>query len=133
VDEERKGMDRRDFLRKAAVTGVAAAWAAPVIQTVAATPAFAQTNGSPPEGGCFHSVGTNGGCMGDGACGGKCGGDQCGGQNNPGPCTTYCPPGTGGDNPCCNPGLCEADNFVCSTEPGGIATYIGLLAGCEGL
>lgn len=125
--EDKKSLERREFLRKAAVTGAAAAWAAPIVQTVAATPAFAQTTGTPAGGGCFHSVGVNGGCM--GACGGKCGGNQCGGQQNPGPCTLRCPPGTGNDNPCCNPGLCDPNNFVCSTS-GGTATYTGSLAGC---
>ena len=122
--EDKKSLERRDFLRKAAVTGAAAAWAAPIVQTVAATPAFATGAGTPAGGGCFHSVGVNGGCK--TACGGKCGGDQC---NAPGPCATYCPPGQGGDNPCCNPGLCDPNNFTCGAK-GGVATYTGSLAGC---
>jgi hypothetical protein len=124
--EDRKSVERRDFLRKAAVTGAAAAWAAPIVQTVAATPAFAQGTGTPAGGGCFHSVGVNGGCM--GACGTKCGGNQCNVAHG-GPCGTYCPPGTGSDNPCCNPGLCDPNNFVCGPQ-GGTATYTGSLAGC---
>ena len=131
MDEEREGMDRREFIRKAAITGAVTAWAVPAIQTVAATPAFAQTNGSPAEGGCFHSVGTNGGCMPACADLAGCGGNQCGGQQDPvGPCTTYCTPGQGGDNPCCNPGLCDPANFTCSPEQHGVATYTGSLAGC---
>ena len=124
---------RRDFLRTVAATG-AAVWVAPLIETVAATPAYAQTQGTPTPGACFHSEGDSGGCM--GACGGVCGGDQCGGFSNPsgtqvqGPCTTYCPPGTGGDNPCCNPGLCVAGNFTCSPDQHGAATYNGPLDGC---
>lgn len=126
--ESEKGIQRRDFLRKAAATGVAAAWAAPLVNTVAATPAFAQAGvGTPSQGGCFHSIGDNGGCM--TACGGKCGGNQCGGQNPAGPCTTYCPPGSGGNNQCCNPGLCDQNNFTCSTS-GGVATYTGPTTGC---
>lgn len=123
--EDRKSLERRDFLRKAAVTGAAAAWAAPIVQTVAATPAFAQGTGTKPGGNCFHSLGTNGGCM--GACASKCTGAQCGGQT--GPCTTYCKETTGSDNPCCNPGLCDANNFICSTS-GGSATYNGPMQGC---
>jgi uncharacterized membrane protein len=38
--DQDKGMNRRDFIRKAAITG-AVAWAVPVIQTVTATPAYA--------------------------------------------------------------------------------------------
>lgn len=125
------GMRRREFLRKAAVTTVTAAWAAPLIKTVAATPAFASTQGTPPPGDCFHSEGPNGGCM--GACGGKCTGDQCGGFDNPsgtqqaGPCTVHCPPGQGSDNPCLNTGFCDPNNFVCSPEMHGVATYVGPL------
>jgi hypothetical protein len=125
-------LNRRDFIRKAAMTTAAAAWAAPVIQTIAATPAFAQSQGTPPtEDSCGHSTGINGGCM--GACGSVCGGDQCGGFANPsgtqveGPCTTYCAPGQGNDNPCVNIGLCNPANFVCSGERHGAATYIGPL------
>lgn len=130
-DHDDKGMDRRQFLRRAAVTTAVAAWAVPVIETVAATPAFAQTQGTPPQGECGHSTGLNGGCM--GACGSVCGGDQCGGSSNPsgtqveGPCTTYCRPGQGNDNPCANVGLCDPANFVCSSDKHGAATYIGPL------
>lgn len=121
--ESEKGIQRRDFLRKAAATGVAAAWAAPLVNTVAATPAFAQAGATPSQGGCFHSLGTNGGCM--GACGNKCTGTQCGGQT--GACTTHCKGVQ--NNECCNTGLCNPDNFTCSTS-GGDATYTGSLQGC---
>src|SRR5262245_39509475 len=68
MSEEKQGMDRRQFLRRAAVTAAAAAGAAPVIQTVTASPAFAGT----PEL-CDHS-----GCI--GACAGTAGGKaNCGG------------------------------------------------------
>jgi hypothetical protein len=57
ADELKKSMDRRDFLRKAAIAG-GVVWAGPVIQTVAATPAYAthspitaQCEHSPPQGG----------------------------------------------------------------------------------
>ena len=46
--EEKRGLDRRQFLRKAAATGAAVAWTAPVVKTITGTPAFAQsTSGSP--------------------------------------------------------------------------------------
>jgi hypothetical protein len=54
--DKSSGLDRREFLRRAAVTTAAAAWAAPVIQTVSASPAFATTNGTPQPDGCFHSI-----------------------------------------------------------------------------
>jgi hypothetical protein len=73
MDKDReKGMDRRDFIRKAAITG-AVAWAVPAIQTVAATPAFAGVQGSPP---CVHglcvSACTTGGCENDDLCEDEC-------------------------------------------------------------
>lgn len=145
-----KEMDRRTFLRRAALTGVATAWAAPVVQSIAATPAFAQTNGQTPvPEDCFHSIGgeTGGGCM--GACKASgCKGEACDGVDpdpcNPfyggdGPCQYLCPSGQGGGNPCCNPGLCTASNFECLTvpncEPGRpetvqVAIYNGPLVGC---
>ncbi len=84
ADEKREGLNRREFLRKAAITG-AVAWAVPVIQSVAATPAYAQTCGSPNA--CQHSLGgaSGGGCMEacQSGCGAACN-DFCGA--NPGPC-----------------------------------------------
>ena len=53
ADNERNELNRRDFLRKAAITG-AVAWAVPVIQSVAATPAYAQTQ-TPVTPQCEHS------------------------------------------------------------------------------
>lgn len=140
---EQEGMDRRNFLRKLAITG-AAAWAAPVIQTVAAGPAFAQeVIGTRAP--CFHSTnnveGVN--CMdqcvqaceaqGGNGCGNLCDGmdvDSC----NPlgdGPCQTFCASGQGGDNQCCNPGLCNTSNFQLVVS--GTCTYVqytGSTVGC---
>lgn len=62
VEEDRNELNRREFLRKAAITG-AVAWAIPVVQSVSATPAFAQTS-SPTC--CAHSPSQQGGT---GACG----------------------------------------------------------------
>lgn len=39
--DEKRDLERRAFLKKAGATGLAAAWAAPVVQTVIASPAFA--------------------------------------------------------------------------------------------
>jgi hypothetical protein len=149
-EEERKELGRRAFLRRAALTGVATAWVAPVVQSIAATPAFAQTVGQTPvPEDCFHSVGgqTGAGCM--GACtAAGCSGEACDGVDadpcNPhyggeGPCQYLCPSGQGGGNPCCNPGLCDPQWFTCQTVPNcqengppnvQIAVYGGPLVGC---
>jgi hypothetical protein len=134
--EERERLDRREFLRRAAAAGAAVAWAAPVVQTIAATPAYAQSNGTPVP--CFHSVGgpDGGGCM--SACteamreqGCPKPGEICDGRDpdlgGQGPCQAFCPVGQGGDNPCCNPGLCDPGNFRCE---GGMAVYRGPTTGC---
>jgi hypothetical protein len=62
ADNERNELNRRDFLRKAAITG-AVAWSLPVIQSVAASPAYAQTACTPNA--CQHSLAgdSGGGCM----------------------------------------------------------------------
>ena len=143
---ERKELDRRAFLRRAALTGLVTAWAAPAVQSIAATPAFAQTVGQTPvPEDCFHSL--NGGCM-DACKASGCKGEACDGVDpdpcNPlyggdGPCSYLCPPSQGGENPCCNPGLCDPNNFRCTVipncDPHGpptvqIATYTGDLTGC---
>ena len=63
AENERNELNRREFLRKAAITG-AVAWAVPVIQSVAATPAYAQTPAVRTPRGCQHSLGgeSGGGC-----------------------------------------------------------------------
>jgi len=148
-EKQQKELDRRTFLRRAALTGLATAWVAPAVQSIAATPAFAQTVGQTPvPEDCFHSSGgPNGtGCM--GACTTVCTGEACDGLDpdpcNPhyggdGPCAYLCAPGTGGGNPCCNPALCDSQWFTCLTVPncenhGGptvqIAVYGGPLIGC---
>lgn len=43
--DSKRDFERRAFLKKAGATGLAAAWAAPVIQTVIASPAFATGGG----------------------------------------------------------------------------------------
>ena len=131
MEDEGKGFDRRTFLRRAALTGAAAAWAAPVIQTVAARPAFAQT-GSPSE--CRHSVGpwyTNGqqrsavgGCM--QACKHAALGDLPSGTltGSSDPCQQVCgaacPNGSQSDDRvCCDGSFCESTNWVLENGPSG--------------
>jgi hypothetical protein len=91
TDEKRNELNRREFLRKAAVTG-AVAWAVPMVQSVAATPAYAQMGGTV----CQHSEGPNN-CMdacksrGVAACGKDCGGG-CADICNPACAQGTCPP-----------------------------------------
>jgi hypothetical protein len=100
ADKESNELNRREFLRKAAVTG-AVAWAVPIVQSVAATPAYAQAAGTV----CQHSIGPNS-CMeacksrGQAACGHDCGGG----------CATIC-------NPACAQGTCPPQycNPACFT------------------
>lgn len=117
--EDRKSVERREFLRKAALTGAAAAWAAPIVSTVAATPAFAQQATTPAT--CHHSLGgiSGGGCMqacqqgSGGGCGSSCQ-DQC---NN------LCPvqPGAGNDR------LCKCAQ-ACDPAKWSNCTYVGAMS-----
>lgn len=141
TDENQQGLERRKFLKRAAITG-AMVWSVPIVSTLNASPAFAQAGTPPPNTTgttapptfCGHSVSVpdTGGCM--GACTDPstgCNGNQCDGfgTQDASPCDIGCPQ-AGGDNPCCNPGLCDASNFHC--EPGDVdASYCGPTVGCE--
>ena len=151
LEKDPKELNRRAFLRRAALTGVATAWVAPVVQSIAATPAFAQTVGQTPvPEDCFHSSGGPNDTVvwapvrRPAAPARRATGvdpDPCnphyGGE---GPCQYLCLSGQGGGNPCCNPGLCDPANFTCLTvpnceDPGSgptvkIAVYSGPLVGC---
>jgi hypothetical protein len=146
MNEKQDGVGRREFLRRAAIAG-GVAWAAPIIQTVAATPAYAQSLGTPRD--CFKSG--PGSCM--EACtsvcdqlgmGGNMSGEACNGVDpdpcntvygGQGPCQFFCPSGQGGDNPCCNRFLCEASNFtctrvICDGREVPVAIFTGPTTGC---
>jgi hypothetical protein len=56
TEGSRNGIDRRRFLRRAAAVGAAAAWATPVVKTIAGTPAFAQGVAGSPIGGGDSSL-----------------------------------------------------------------------------
>ena len=122
-------LHRRAFLRRGLIAG-GIVWAAPVVQTLAASPAFAQAAGSPAP--CFHSLGGPDGNGCQGACTqAGCTGTQCNGYGDttPGPCAVYCAEHVP-DHPCCNPGLCDPANFTCA--PGDdSAAYGGSLVGCS--
>jgi hypothetical protein len=48
-ENKAKQIDRRQFMRRAAVAGAAAAWTAPVVKTIVGTPAFAQEAAGSPK------------------------------------------------------------------------------------
>jgi hypothetical protein len=104
------GLDRREFLRRAAVTTAAAAWAAPVIQTVSASPAFATTNGTPQPDGCFHSIaeGKPNGCQ--ETC--KAQDDICGPPD--GACAVICNAACNLPENACPPQYCDPACWGCS-------------------
>ena len=84
-----------------------------------------RTTAPPPP--CFHSVGPNGGCKGACTSAGFTG-QQCNPICGSGQFRGYCPVGQGGNNPCCNPGLCDPANFVAGA--GGNPVYVGPTSGC---
>jgi hypothetical protein len=47
AEQSRPNMERRAFLRKAGVVGLAAAWATPLVQTVPMTAAYAHPQQTP--------------------------------------------------------------------------------------
>jgi hypothetical protein len=128
---ESNGLDRRTFLRRAALTGAAAAWAAPVIQTVAARPAWAA--GTPVD--CKHSIGAwftggvqqapddaaDGGCM--QACKNATGSVSLVNDNSD-PCAQVCDAAcpnvpNSDDRTCLDGSFCESDNFTVENFGGG--------------
>lgn len=148
--EEGAGLDRRAFLRRAALTGATVAWVAPVVQTIGINPAFAAA--SPPF--CGHSVGgvTGEGCK--GAIAAACtGGNYIGGPGPDAPppdhcdkpcganeqiCCRACPPGQGNDNPCCSAAFCDPKSFTCAGAPNGKpgqgpVCFIAAAGGCNGI
>ena len=76
---------------------------------------------------CFHSTGPYGGCKGACTSAGFTG-RECNPICGSGQFRGYCPVGQGGNNPCCNPGLCEPANFVAGA--GGNPVYVGPTSGC---
>jgi len=95
MGDDTSGLNRRQFLRRAAITTATAAWAAPVIQTIAARPAYA---GTPVV--CDHSA-----CI--GACALSGDANSCGGP--PGQvCAAAC-----GQFGCGTDGLICSDPAVC--------------------
>jgi hypothetical protein len=142
-EKKREGLDRRTFLQRAALTGAAAAWATPIVQTVTASPAFANA-GTVRE--CGHSFGqavgacnerSDQGCM--GACQQVCHPENCdtlSAQQNE--CNQVCGqvcPNRNSDDPvrnqtCCDVGVCDTSNWTCVN---GQACYTGPLGGIPGV
>lgn len=108
---DKKSVERREFLRRAAATGVAAAWAAPIVQTVAATPAFASHQGTPHA--CQHSL-----CVAAfNEAADAQGRSECkqmgGGQNF---CDSRCPIVPGTDRACNCDNLCDSSQYTFSPD-----------------
>jgi hypothetical protein len=107
-------------------TGVKLAYVAPIVAaSFKLNGVLAQTIS--PVGGCFHSTGTNGGCMPACTSAGFTGA-QCGVICGTGQSTGACPVGQGGGNPCCNPGYCVPTNYRRSNT--GNPVYTGPTTGC---
>jgi hypothetical protein len=100
-DEKRDSLNRREFLRKAAITG-AVAWAVPVIQTVAASPAAAGT----PF--CGHSE-CIAACI-AGRCANAADRPACN-QFCQTECGRLCPQVQGTDRECTDPNVCNPANW----------------------
>ena len=107
--DESGGLNRRQFLRRAAVTTATAAWAAPVIQTIAARPAYA---GTPVV--CDHS-----GCI--GACGTSGNAQTCGG-----PPGTVCAAACESTFGCGNGGEICSDPAACAPEGWAACVFVGV-------
>jgi len=119
-------LQSRPTRRVVVATGAKLAYTVPI---VAASLKVSGVNAAvpiSPVGGCGHSTGPNGGCMGACTSTGFTGA-QCGPICGTGQFTGACPVGQGGDNPCCNPGYCNPDNFGLVN---GVATYVGPTTGC---
>jgi hypothetical protein len=105
-------------------TGVKLAYVAPIVAASFKVSGVNAQTISPIKDNCFHSTGTNGGCMpactSAGLTGDQCN-DICGNGQTPG----ACPVGEGNENPCCNPGYCDPGNYDDAT-----GTYTGPTSGC---
>src|SRR5215210_2270338 len=119
-------LDSRSTRRTIVKTGVKLAYVAPIVAASFKVSGVNAQTISPIKDNCFHSTGTNGGCMPACTSAGFTG-DQCNDICGNGQTTGACPVGQGGDNPCCNPGYCDPDNFGLVN---GVATYVGPTAGC---
>jgi hypothetical protein len=120
-------LQTRPTRRTVVATGAKLAYAAPIVAAsfkVSAINALAQVSPGAP---CGHSTGPNGGCKGACTSAGFTG-DQCNVICGNGQTTGACPVGQGGDNPCCNPGYCDPDNFEETNT--GDPRYTGDTTGC---
>jgi hypothetical protein len=120
-EEVKGGLNRRQFIRRAAVTGAAVAWAVPVIQTVTASPASAQTLGD------FSAC--NGACNGTankGTCTGVTGGTFAPNTGCQSICAALCG-GPGGI--CCTPDALDPSKFCVGSADQTHACYFGATCG----
>jgi hypothetical protein len=118
AENDSNQVNRREFLRKAAITG-AVAWAIPVVQSVAATPAYARHLGTA----CAHSTPDTlgGSCM--GTCKAVCRATPTCGTDNGGPCATFC-----NANNVCHQGVCCTN--ACNQGAWTCTNCVVTFAGC---
>lgn len=126
---EPQGIKRREFIRKAAVTGATVAWAAPVVRTLAGAPAFAQTATPAGGGKDFSYIAL---CI-------QCNGSHCrikidlDDNGNKAQCETGSNFETPGCSFSCNHTACPAGacgDIQASSPDGGATVTVTLPAGC---
>jgi len=117
-------LQSRPTRRAVVATGAKLAYTVPILAASLKVSGVNAAVPISPVGGCFHSSGTNGGCMPACTSAGLTG-NQCNDICGNGQSTGACPVGTGGGNPCCNPGYCDPANYSVAT-----GSYTGPTAGC---
>jgi hypothetical protein len=126
---ESQGISRRNLIKRGAIVGGTMVWAAPVVNTLTAGPAFAST-GTPDA--CLHSIGRvaglegtdceDEGCMGacQTACDRGCADQLTQAAGCQDACSQLCPnimgsyPDGSPNNSCCNAGVCDLSNWSCT-------------------
>jgi hypothetical protein len=117
-------LQSRPTRRVVVATGAKLAYTVPIVAASLKVSGVNAQAISPIKDNCFHSSGTNGGCMPACTSTGLTG-DQCNNICGNGQDTGACPVGQGGGNPCCNPGYCDPNNYDVAT-----GTYTGPTTGC---
>jgi hypothetical protein len=120
-------LNSRPTRRVVVATGAKLAYTVPIVAASLKVSGVNAQAISPIKDNCFHSSGTNGGCM--PACTSVLGtGNLCNDICGNGQTTGACPVGQGGDNPCCNPGYCDPANY--EENASGDPVYTGPTTGC---
>jgi hypothetical protein len=104
-------LQSRPTRRVVVATGAKLAYTVPIVAASLKVSGVNAQAISPIKDNCFHSSGTNGGCM--PTCTDLAGftGAQCGVICGTGTSTGACSVGQGEGNECCNPGYCDPANY----------------------